>query len=223
MSPLDRYLREGLRARSLADCEFDHLYPADVRLVSQRFWTPLTVAWRAAEWLAALNATRVLDVGSGPGKFCIAAAARTPHIEFMGVEQRPHLVDAAEDGSRRMRTQNVRFAVGDATRIRLHQFDALYLFNPFGENAFDEHEWFDSTVELSSERYARDLRRIRSALAATRLGTLVLTYHGYGARPPREYDCVNVEPIGSDRLCIWRKVRDVVPGTPRVVAATGEG
>jgi SAM-dependent methyltransferase len=208
MSSSDEYLREALRSRSLADREFDCVYPPHVRLVSRRFWTPLAVAWRAAARLDALNATRVLDIGSGAGKFCIAAAAQAPHIAFVGVEHRSHFVDTAREVSSRMGTSNARFFVGDATRARLDRFDALYLFNPFAENVFDDVEQLDSTVELSLNRYESDLGRIRSALTAARIGTIVVTYHGFGASLPTGYECLSAEPVGSDRLCLWRKTHE---------------
>jgi SAM-dependent methyltransferase len=220
MSPLDTYLRDALRTRSLSDHEFDGVYPTDIQRVSRRFWTPLAVVWRAAMRLDALNVTRVLDIGSGAGKFCVATAAQLPHISFVGVEHRLHLVQAARQASSRMGTPNAQFTVGDATRADLDQFDAVYLFNPFAENVFDDEERLDSTVELSLGRYRTDLRRIWMALGAMRIGTIVLTYHGFGAPLPRAYECLHADPVGSDRLCVWRKVREVPKGHPCLTPVT---
>jgi SAM-dependent methyltransferase len=180
MSLYDHYLRLALRSRSLTDAEFDSVYPPDVRAISRRFWTPLIVAWRAAAKLADLNATRILDVGSGSGKFCVVAAALAPHATFVGVEQRPHLVAVARDVATRMETSNAHFFAGDATRARFEDFDAIYFFNPFDENTFDETERIDSTVELSLNRCI-------------------------GGRLPSGYELLSVESIGSDLLCFWRK------------------
>lgn len=205
MQPHDHYLRLALRSRSLTDAEFDSLYPSDVRAISRRFWTPLIVAWRAATKLAELNVTRILDVGSGSGKFCVVAAALSPHRTFVGVEQRPRLVAVARDVATRMDTSNAHFFVGDATRARFEDFDAIYFFNPFDENTFDEEERIDSTVELSLDRCMTDFRRVRAALLAARAGTIVVTYHGIGGRLPPGYELLSVESIGSDLLCFWRK------------------
>jgi SAM-dependent methyltransferase len=223
MASSDEYLREGLRSRSLEDREFDWVYPPHIQRVSRKFWTPLAVAWRAAARLDALNAARVLDIGSGAGKFCIAAAALAPHIAFVGVEQRPHLVATARDVASRMGTSNTRFFVGDATLARLDQFDAVYFFNPFEENTFDGIEHLDSTVELSVDRHARDLRRVRSALAAARIGTIVATYHGVGTPLPAGYQCLSTERIGTDRLCLWRKTYDETPARPTAASMPGIG
>lgn len=205
MASFDRYLRLALRSRSLADREFDCVYPADVQAASRRFWTPLAVAWRVVSGLGQLGATRVLDVGSGSGKFCVAAAAQAPGIAFVGIEHRPRLVETARDVSSRMQTSNARFFVGDATLARLDYFDALYLFNPFEENTFDNVEQIDGTVELTFDRYRSDVQRVCVALASARIGTIVVTYHGFGGRLPRGYKLLSAEPIGSDRVCFWRK------------------
>jgi SAM-dependent methyltransferase len=186
-----------------------------VRAVSRRFWTPLAVAWHVVAGLSQLEARRVLDVGSGSGKFCIAAAAQAPDIAFVGIEHRVHLVEAARDVSLRMQTSNARFFPGDATLARFDQFDALYLFNPFEENTFDNIERIDGTVELSPDRYVHDLLRVCTALSSARIGTIVVTYHGFGARLPRGYKLLSAEPVGSDRVCFWRKMLE-----PHALAVT---
>jgi SAM-dependent methyltransferase len=155
--------------------------------------------------LVELGVRRVLDVGSGPGKFCLAAGAQAPEVAFVGVEHRPHFVAVARGAATRLASTNVEFRVGDATLAALEKFDALYLFNPFAENVFAEDEQLDHAVELSRDRYRDDLRRIRYALSLAAPGTTVITYHGFGAPLPPGYDCVRTEPIWSDALRVWRK------------------
>ncbi|HEX7669861.1 MAG TPA: hypothetical protein VF395_09770, partial [Polyangiaceae bacterium] len=77
------------------DAEFDVAYPPGIRAVSSSFWTPVSVALRAAELLVTTASSRVLDVGSGVGKFCIIGAAATG-ATFTGVEHRPRFVSVAE-------------------------------------------------------------------------------------------------------------------------------
>ena len=57
-----------------ADRAFDRFLPDDLRVVSAQCWTPLMVAKHAAQWLDDLNVQTVVDIGSGVGKFCVAAA-----------------------------------------------------------------------------------------------------------------------------------------------------
>ena len=59
-----------------SDAQLDALLPRVMRRVSSVYWTPVRVARRAAQIFDDLGVSRVLDVGSGPGKFCIVAGAR---------------------------------------------------------------------------------------------------------------------------------------------------
>src|SRR5262249_782800 len=79
---------------ALDDDRFDLVYPPEIRDVSFRHWTPVIIARQAAAFLVGKPGTRVLDIGCGPGKFCIAGALATPG-KFTGVEQRKHLCDLA--------------------------------------------------------------------------------------------------------------------------------
>ena len=88
-----RSLRAGWE---LTDLEFDRVYPSWVRRLSDMHWTPVEVARRAAALLAVDPTTRVLDVGSGVGKFCLIGALTT-RATFVGIEQRENLVTVARD------------------------------------------------------------------------------------------------------------------------------
>ena len=54
------------RRRTVADVEFDAIYPEWIE-TSEHHWTPLDVCVRAAELLVAGGGATVLDVGSGAG------------------------------------------------------------------------------------------------------------------------------------------------------------
>jgi SAM-dependent methyltransferase len=190
------------------DALFDAVYPEGIRLVSRRFWTPVAVARRAAEFLRGAGARRVLDVGAGVGKFVLAAASTMPKLEFVGVEQRAHLVEVARSARRRLRVSNAHFRVAEATAMSWDGFDAFYFFNPLAENLFDEENWLDDRVELTKERFAREVLRVECALRRAPLGTLVVTYHGSSGRIPGCYELQACEPAGSDRLRLWMKRRE---------------
>ncbi|HVW27406.1 MAG TPA: methyltransferase domain-containing protein [Polyangiaceae bacterium] len=205
--PSGASVRQALGAGALSDPDFDRLYPEKIQVASWRFWTPIHVAYRAAEVLESLGAARVLDVGSGPGKFCIIGGMVAPNVTFVGVEHRGHLVATAREVASRLDVSNVHFAVGDATAAALNRFDAYYLYNPFGENLFQREDWLDADVELSFRRYVHDRHRMRAALAQARVGTIVITYHGPGMTMPSGYERLFADPIGSDSLCVWQKKR----------------
>ncbi|MET0384833.1 MAG: class I SAM-dependent methyltransferase [Polyangiales bacterium] len=195
-------LRAGQRVR---DAEFDAVYPDDVRRVSARFWTPIDVAATAGRWLKALGATSVLDVGSGAGKFCIVANL-TAGVTVAGVEQRSHLIEAAQAATTRYQAE-ARYLHGTLETIDPTPFDAFYLFNPFGENLYHPAEQFDDKPELSALRYLNDLSIVEHWLDHAPVNTCFVTYHGFGGRIPSTYVLTRATPKGSDHLRLWMKKR----------------
>lgn len=202
-------LRRDLRDGRADDLAFDRLYHPSIRAKSARFWTPVAVASRAAQLFASQNVATVLDIGSGVGKFCLVAACLCPNIEFTGIEQRPHLVDAARVAGDSLGADNARFFVGDATRISWSGIDGLYLYNPFAENIFEDDDPLDRTVELSESRMVADVRRVLAALVGAPVGTCMVTYNSFGGPIPATYDLVHSERAGVDLLHLWVKRREV--------------
>lgn len=191
-----------------SDAQLDALLPRPVRRVSSVYWTPVRVARRAAQIFDDLGVSRVLDVGSGPGKFCIVAGARAPRISFVGIEHRPHLVAAAQSLAASVGATNVTFVHGDATCLPWAGFDGFYVFNSFAENGFSFDNQFDQTVELSRVRRIDDVMRVERWLATRDVGTVLVTYHGLGGPIPGSYERVHVEAAGSAWLRAWRKGPD---------------
>jgi SAM-dependent methyltransferase len=203
-------LRRELCGGAADDDAFDRLYSAPIRAKSSRFWTPVAVAHRAAQLFASQDVERVLDVGSGAGKFCIIAACACPGIEFTGVEQRPHLVTEARRVVAQLGVDNARFFAGDATKIPWIDFDGLYLYNPFAENLYRDADPLDQTVELSQRRLVADVRRVLAALVAAPIGRCMVTYNSFGGPIPATYELVHEERAGIDWLRLWVKRRSTV-------------
>jgi SAM-dependent methyltransferase len=202
-APLD--VGDALREqRTVTDEDLDALYPEWVRARSWRYWTPVDVARRAAELLVTGPATRVLDVGSGAGKFCLVGALSTEG-HFTGVEQREHLVEVARATARRCGATRALYVHGDLREVDWRRFDAFYFFNPFAENYFGDDR-LDSSVELTPERYERDLRFVLAALDDLPVGTRAVTYHGLGRSLPPSYQRLGCELAGTDVLELWVKV-----------------
>jgi hypothetical protein len=166
--------------------------------------TELSVARRAAKLLAPSPGTLVLDVGAGAGKFCLAAALAVPHSEFIGVECRPHLVTIANGVAISLGISNARFLAGDALEVDWSRFDAFYLLNPFAEQAAPALA-LDDTLDLDADRFIASLINVRRKLASARLGTRIVTYHGYGAPLPLGYDRVPHAFVDCYQLERWIK------------------
>ena len=188
-----------------SDDAFDALFPPALRRVSGRFWTPLAIARRAAELLATGGATRVMDVGSGVGKFALVAAATVPTIRVVGVEQRGRLVEVARRAQDRLCLENVSFVHGNASELPWKGYDGFYFYNSFAENLFDRMDRLDDEAELSITRFGRDVHRSYMNLRAAPVGTAVVTFHGSSGRVPATYALRHVEPAGSGFLRLWKK------------------
>src|SRR4051812_8774559 len=67
--------RLGTGAR-VDDVSFDRHLPRELRAASDVFWTPLDVVELAVNWFRLYNIRSIVDIGSGAGKFCVAAALR---------------------------------------------------------------------------------------------------------------------------------------------------
>jgi excisionase family DNA binding protein len=188
----------------ISDAEFDRIYPAWVRKLSKRHWTPIDVARRAAELLAVDSICRVLDIGSGAGKFCLVGALTT-RATFVGIEQRRSLVDVARQTARSCGVSRAQFLHGNMMTLDWSEFDGFYLFNPFYEHIADFLTPIGEAIELSAERYAEYVTTTCMKLFSARIGARVVTYHGYGGLMPPGYRLILHEPAGSDYLEVWEK------------------
>lgn len=196
-----------------ADTAFDRFLPADLRRVSTDYWTPLPVIRRVAAWLRAERVDSVVDIGSGAGKFCVATALLTP-CRIVGLEERPSLVATAQALAARFEVDDrVRFVPGAFGDVPTPAADAYYLFNPFGEYHFDAALDADDGVVFSDARYARDVDAMTRFLSRAPIGTLVITYNGFGADLPASFEQLRVDLAFRGALRLWKKRRP--PSRPR--------
>ena len=199
---------------------FDHQLPLRMQVKASVHFTPMAVARQAARWLAPRPGMRVLDVGAGPGKFCLVAAREVPEATFVGVEIRPHLVRTARKLASRAGVQNVSFLEGDALELDWSRYDAFYFYNPFAEQLHEAAFVLDRTLSLEPSRFLAYVTGARQRLAAAPIGTRVATYHSFGAPAPQGYDLIGSQRIGTEPLELWIKAREIDPveGEPAVIS-----
>lgn len=187
------------------DHAFDRFLPERLQLVSGRYWTPVRVAMRAATWLDEPKVRSVVDIGSGPGKFCLVAALAS-RCAFLGIEQRDELVSVARSLTKLYHLQHrvsfIEDRFGDAPPPHA---DAYYFYNPFAESALDEQAWLDDAVEHGEARHARELLAAEHWLGQAPVGTHVLTYNGLGSELPHCYAEIRAELRFPCPLRLWRK------------------
>ena len=174
----------------------------------------MAVASAAAKLLVSKPGTWVLDIGCGPGKFCLIGSLLTDG-HFTGIEQRSHLAKAARQAALDQGIYNVEIIHSNVTRVSFSNYDAFYLFNPFEENMF-ERQKIDGAVPLSATLYKKYTRYVAAELRAKPIGTRVATYAGHSHEVPSCYNCQLSGFAGS--LKLWVKVREPVPEDERLDA-----
>ena len=185
-----------------SDSHFDQLYPFAIQTLARRHWTPLYVARLAARFLAEDTAAKILDIGSGSGKFCLAAAYYHPRAFFYGVEQRKSLLHHAEIAKEVLGFRNVSFLQANFTQLDFSNYDHFYFYNSFYENLAGTDK-IDDSIEYSCELYNYYNRYLLKQLERKPAGTKLVTFHSLGDEIPQSYHEVEVEK--HNLLKFWVK------------------
>jgi len=183
------------------DNEFDRIFPARIGNLSELHWTPVAIAKKAARLAAWKPRARILDAGSGAGKFCIIGASVTDGF-FVGVEQREYLVDIARRTADRYRIPRIQFVHENITDVDWSSFDSIYIYNPFSEN-LDENIRIDELCELNFGLYVKYVNVVQEKLTFLASGTRVVTLNGFGGDFPPDYERAHREIIQQLPLEVW--------------------
>lgn len=186
----------------LTDVSFNELLPGYLKFAARLYFTPIKVAKKAAEWLTENNEKRILDIGSGVGKFCIAAAS---HVDchFYGVEYRKSLVQVGKHIAKHYHLNNVTLLNANILDINFSNYDGFYLFNPFYEN-LEKTKRLNDEVTLKAELYQVFLKYTDDQLDKAKAGTKLVTYHGNNFEVPNSY--VKIKDAFNGDLKLWVKL-----------------
>jgi SAM-dependent methyltransferase len=186
-----------------SDIQFDELYPESIQKLSEKHWTPLAVARRAAQYLAAKNGVRILDIGSGVGKFCLIAAHFRPRAFYYGVEQRRRLIYHADKAKGLLQLENVSFLHGNFTQVNFRNYDHFYFYNSFFENLCGTNR-IDESIDYSMELFLYYQNYLYRQLEQRPAGTRLVTFHSLVDEIPPCYQVVATER--ENLLKFWIKI-----------------
>src|SRR5258706_7174091 len=173
-----------------SDIQFHHLYPLSVQALASRHWTPFSISQKVAGFLATEDNSRILDIGSGIGKFCLAAAYFKPRCLYYGVEQRKDLVADAEIAKGILGMTNVTFIHGNFTHLDLRNYDHFYFYNSFYEN-LDGSDKIDNSISYSGSLYNYYNLRLSKYLEQSRAGTKLASFHSHDNEIPSGFELVS--------------------------------
>lgn len=174
----------------LNDAAFDWLYPEHFQLMSLKQWTPVAIARKAADYLSVKGA-KILDVGSGIGKFCLTAAHFHPDSFYFGVEQRHELVHYAKTVKKYLGIENAHCFHANITQVNFSEFDHFYFYNSFFEN-IDQMNAIDDSIDTSYSLYAYYSQYLKDVLSEKPQGTRIVTYQSLGEVIPSNYKLIDL-------------------------------
>jgi 16S rRNA A1518/A1519 N6-dimethyltransferase RsmA/KsgA/DIM1 with predicted DNA glycosylase/AP lyase activity len=156
------------------DKAFEEVLKKSVQGHSYIHWTPVDVIKSAVDWLGTGSKNKVLDIGSGVGKFCLIGAMNS-RAHFTGVETRQNLVEEANHLKKELDLSNVDFIHSDITEVDFKEFTSFYFYNPFCEHmavsgGIDEQITFDEEAFYKYQDYVAD------QLIKTPKGTKLVKY-----------------------------------------------
>lgn len=184
-----------------SDNKFNKLYPGYIQKVARKHFTSLGVAHMVAEFLAKEDGAKILDIGSGAGKFCIAAAYYTPKAFYYGVELRENLMVNAEIVRNKLGIKNAAFIKGSFADIDFTQYNHFYFYNSFYENIVDAGR-IDESLSFSRDAYNAYNATLCDKLSQMPAGTRLVTFHVNTTELPPLYKVVREEVEGFLKFCI---------------------
>jgi Protein-L-isoaspartate(D-aspartate) O-methyltransferase (PCMT) len=187
---------------TVIDGDFDAIFPYVLQKFTRLHFSPIEVSKYAANFLTEnKKGAKILDIGSGAGKFCFVGSLVTDGY-FVGVEQRESLHTIANEIVETYHLQGVEFLFDNIINIPFDSFDGFYIFNSFYENvSFDDN--ITDEVNLKQPNYDAYSTYVKEQLDKMPVGTRLATYFCSRSIAPDSY--VQVENTLNENLKLWEK------------------
>jgi SAM-dependent methyltransferase len=179
----------------------DAFYPIKIQKLARTHWTPVEIALKASKFLTEGGRSKVLDLGSGSGKFCLVAALSSS-AKIVGVERRENLVQLSRKISKNLALENLNFIHADLIDMDFSLYDSFYFFNSF-EELINSHDKLDKDQELDEKAHQEYVLMLSEKFDQAPAGSRVVTYCGECSEIPGSYRLVKSESKG--KLNYWEK------------------
>jgi len=192
----------------ISDHEFNSIYPIEIQALSSRHWTPVDVAKKATQFLCYKDGLKVLDAGSGAGKFCMVGATIQPFCTFFGIDFRDQLIGLSNQLKEKYKINNVEYIKKNLLDVNFTDFDSIYFFNSFHER-IDDSAIIDNKSKVSHTLYRRYVKNLYLQLSEMPIGTRVASYHTSDFCIPNSYSKVKTLLDGHLKFFIKVKENDL--------------
>lgn len=186
---------------TLTDESFDMIYEPVVKRLSAVHWTPVAVALKASAWLVQKKGDRILDIGSGAGKFCFVGAISTDG-HFTGVEKIKKLSDISKKIQKRENIKNIKFLLDDIKNIPLTGYSGIYFYNAFHELILED-DTIENPALIAEQMYYDYSNYLYEQLENLPVNTRLVTYYGHINQVPNNYKLVDSD--FENELKFWVK------------------
>jgi len=198
MELIKTYLADSL------DASFDEIFKKKYTKISKVHWTPIEVVKIATNWLATSSDTKILDIGSGVGKFCVVGALISD-AHFYGVEIRTSLVNETNRLKKKLNLEKIQVLNENVININFEAFDSFYYFNPFCEQITD-YDLIDDTITRSVREYESYEKHVFNQLEKSKIGARLVTYFSSNFSPPISFRIKDMMFDGE--LVFWEKMKN---------------
>lgn len=164
---------------------FNTIFPKEILGNLINHLTPVDVAKSAVKFLTQDGENNIVDIGSGPGKFCLIGACLT-EATFTGVERRKELTEIAISLAVKFNITNIKFIDDNIFNYDFSSHEGFYLFNPFYEN-LEAFARMDDQFTYSYKMFQKYTEHVKQILAEAALGTKVAAFHGYHNEIPNSF------------------------------------
>lgn len=182
--------------KNMSDDTFDAIFPFEMRELSERHWTSVYVSKISADYFCNRKPVKVLDIGSGAGKFCFVGATLHPTSEFHGIDIRENFIDISNALKQEHNVPNVFFFHQDVLKIDFSGYDGIYFFNSFQEK-IDATSVIDRESEVSIEMYIEYTNHIFNELNKVPVGTKLVTYYSEDFYVPNSFKLISTHINGE--------------------------
>lgn len=196
--------------RNIPDKEFDQIFPPKIRSLSSRHWTPVLVAKIAGNFLCQDDHQKIIDIGSGVGKFCLVAGSLYPNCTFHGVDIRDSFIKLSNKIKTKHSIANVDFDCCDILETDLKEYDGIYFFNSFQEK-IDDSSVMDEESAISHELFNVYTQHLYQKFLQMPVGTRLVTYHTAEFCVPENYKMVETHLMGNVKCYIKTKSKKADP------------
>lgn len=162
---------------TVEECKFIQDYQNNLKVDIAGAWSNSDAAVYSSNLIKGCK--KVIDIGSGTGKFCLIAAKLNPDIHFTGVEISEKYWEESIRLKDILGITNVNFLLQDYKDVDIINFDGIYIFNPFVMSKKDPYGMKFQFGRRQDKEYFEYVKKFKADLYKANAGTKLIMYNPF--------------------------------------------